>query len=196
MHRQAVMISAMFISNFSFANAEEGAHGLNWWGLGSAYVNQPAIGWSLLTFFVFVGALFYALRQPTVRYLQVRSEQIRQSIEEARRAKESADRRVREYEEKLKKLDDQAASMHQEFAEQGKKEKALLEKAAKQVAEQIAKDTQEAIDAEIARAFAMLQAEAAAHAVKLAKLEIRSRMTPQIEEQLNHDFARTIATMQ
>jgi F-type H+-transporting ATPase subunit b len=167
--------------------------GINWWGLGSQYAERPALGWSLLTFFIFVGILFYAIRKPLSQYLIARSEQIRSAIEEAKRAKEEADARMREYQTKLSKLDEESARMKAEFIEQGRREKELYQETARKVSAAIASEATETIQAELSRAFAVLRAEASGLAIELAQKEIEERLNRDMESKLYERFSKDVS---
>lgn len=103
--------------------------GINWWHLGSAYQDAPALGWVIITFLIFVYGMAKVIKQPLTLYLEMRSKTIKEQIEEGIKAKEEGQKQLKEYEEKLKSLDQEIESMRERVlnqAEAEKKERELL----------------------------------------------------------------------
>ena len=155
----------------------EGMHGesegeLNWWGLGKAYAEKPAIGFLGISFLVFAAGVIYFVRKPLASHLETRADTVKKAIEEATQAKLDAERRARDAEQKLANLDGEMQKLKAEFETQGKAEHARLEAAAHDASARIAKDAEDTITAEIERARQALQREAARLALKLAEERI------------------------
>jgi F-type H+-transporting ATPase subunit b len=145
---------------------------LNWWGLGSAYKENPAIGWMLLTFGVFIFLIRHFVRKPLGEFLQARSAGIKNAIEEGRLAREEAAAKLAQYERRLLELDAEIARLKADFAHQGELEKAKLKLEAEKVAAQMMKDAEQTLKAEVSRALHELKAEIALKLMDSAKASL------------------------
>lgn len=134
---------------------------LNWWGIGSAYKESPAIGWTLITFVIFVAFVVRFAKKPLALFLQERSDHIKNSIEEAKRAKLDATAKLKQYEQRLLELDVEIAKMKSDFHHQGELERARLKQEAEKIAEQIRKESEQSLKAEVAKALHALKREVA-----------------------------------
>lgn len=166
---------------------------INWWGLGSAYREAPALGWYILTFAIFVAGLISFIRKPLSLYLEARSMDIRKAIEEAKKAKEAADLQLREYEKRLLKLDDEIVQMRADFKTQGEIEKARLKESAEKMALLIAKETEETLLTEMRQAAAALQKQAVEEIVGLARQRLESKMTEEMDLTFRESFRQEIS---
>lgn len=163
---------------------------LNWWGIGEAYKESPAIGWTLVTFGIFAGLLFKFVKKPAAVYLQERSDHIKTAIEEAQVAKHDAALKLQQYERRLLDLDSEISKMKSEFAHQGELERARLQEEAEKIAELIRKESEETLKAEVVKALIKLKQEIAQKI--LAKAAEHLHMDSQKSEQRYADFAGDI----
>lgn len=168
-------------------------HVTNWVSLGEVNKHAPALAWLSLTFVIFVGILLYFVKRPLGNYLEHRHVSIKNAIEEARIAKEEAERKKREYEQRLQQLDDEVVKMRAEFEARGRSEMERLEAAGKAAAERILKDAESTIAADFARAQDALKAEASRLALQLAEQRISAALTEADEAQLRTSFISEIA---
>ena len=150
--------------------------------------------WLSLTFLMFVGVLIYFVKRPLGNYLEHRHTGIKSAIEEARLAKEEAESKKREYEQRLQQLDGEVTKLKAEFEARGRAEMERLEVAGKATAERILKDAESTIAADYARAQDALKAEAARLAVELAEQRITAALTANDEAQLRQGFIAEIAS--
>jgi F-type H+-transporting ATPase subunit b len=134
---------------------------LNWWGIGSAYKNSPALGWTLVTFAIFLAVLIKFAKKPLSDFLLERSLNIKNAIEEARRAKLDAEAKLKQYEQRLLDLDAEISQMRADFQHQGELERARLKQEAEKIAEQIRKESEQSLKAEVAKALQALKQEVA-----------------------------------
>lgn len=193
------LTSLLFLLNVSFvplAFTSEGEHtGINWWGLGSEYAHEPAIGWSFVTFLIFIGLIVWFARKPFSLYLQARAKRIKTAIEEAQLAKRQAEERVQEYEGRLKRLDAEIAQMKADFTKQGEKEKELILQAAKRLSEQIEKDVHDTIQAELRHAKTSLSTETAHLVVEAVMQKLSQDLLKDANTKLSHNFSRDLSTL-
>ena len=156
------------------------SHHINWWSLGSAHSENPAMGWYVITFIVFVAGLIYYLRPPLTLFFETRSNDIKKAIEEARMAKVESEAKLRECEARLQSLDAEIAKMKSEFMRQGEIEREQLKEASQAMATQIAKDAQDTIAAEIHHAKTMIKKHLVASVMNLAKQNVQQHMNRQL----------------
>ncbi len=145
---------------------------LNWWGLGSAYKENPAIGWMLVTFGIFIFLLKHFAQKPLSDFLQARSVGIKNAIEEGRIARQEAAAKLAQYERRLLELDSEIARLKADFAHQGELEKSRLKLEAEKVAAQMLKDAEQTLKAEVSRALRELKAEIALKLMDSAKASL------------------------
>jgi F-type H+-transporting ATPase subunit b len=179
--RLAVAAVVLSLSTSALAEGGGGHHGAphvaNWWGMGPEYAETPALGFLTITFLLFVGLLVYFGARPLRQHLQTRADTVEKAIAEATKAKEAALARAREAEAKLAALDGEVSKMKADFEAQGKAEAERIEAAAADMAKKIAKDTEDMVAAEMARAREALRTEAAKLALQLAEDRIRKMLT-------------------
>lgn len=156
------------------------SHHINWWSLGGAHSENPAMGWYMLTFIVFIAGLVYYLRPPLALFFETRSNDIKKAIEEARMAKAESEAKLRECEARLQSLDAEIAQMKSEFMRQGEIERQNLKEAAQLMATQIAKDAQDTIAAEIHHAKLVIKRQLASSVINLAKQNVQQHMNRQL----------------
>lgn len=152
-------------------------HVANWWALGKEHADAPALGWMFVTFITFVVVLAVLLKKPLTVHLENRSDQVKRAIEEAKRAKDAAEARAKDAEEKLRSLDTEMARLRAEFESQGKLEAERIEKLARETAARIQKDAEDTIAAERDRAKIQLQQEAGRLALELAEARIKGALS-------------------
>lgn len=186
----------VLLSRVVFAGSHENANtGINWWGLGSRYVDSPALGWYMLTFAIFVFGLIYAIKKPLGLYLAARSNDIRKAINEAEIAKDEAIKKMQTCEERLSHLDNEIAQMKAEFIKLGTLEKAQLQKTAEQMAIQIAKDADDVIAGSLRKTMYRLKQDMAVQVIALVREEIKYRINQQIETRMQNEFSRDVSKL-
>ncbi|MCX7769869.1 MAG: ATP synthase F0 subunit B [Proteobacteria bacterium] len=90
----------------------------------------------VINFIILFGGIGYAISKPMKSYLKQRSENIRNQILEAKKAKEDAEAKARYYEEKLRNLQNEIEALKEQFKREAEEEK---ERISKEYQEQIEK---------------------------------------------------------
>lgn len=150
----------------------EGGHSINWWRLGSNYKDTPALGWLFLTFFIFIYFLVKTIKKPLSLYLETRSKDIKNQIEESLRVKKESEEKLRQYENKLASLNFEIEKMKKDFLNQAKDEKKELERISLETREKILKDTEDTIKINMLRLKNRLSKEIIEMAINNAKEKI------------------------
>ena len=157
---------------------------INWWGLGSQYNHNPALGWMIITFIIFILLLRHYIRPHLKTYFKSRSQQIKQALEEAQQAKLEAERKLKNYQQRLEHLDEELANIKRSYQQQAEAEKQRIEQAAQQLSVIIAKDAEEAIMAQYKKATTKLQNEV----VRLSISEARKNLAVTANKDLEQNY--------
>lgn len=161
---------------------------LNWWGIGSAYQDSPAIGWTLVTFVIFLLIIRHFVKTPLALFLKTRSQEIKTAIEEAKLTRLDAEAKLKQYEQRLLDLDAEILEMKSDSQHQGALEHARLQQEAEKIAAQIRKDSEQTLKAEVSRAILLLKQEIAEKI--LAKAKQNLNLTSELDARLCHTFVQ------
>jgi F-type H+-transporting ATPase subunit b len=131
----------------------------------------------VINFLLFVFILYrYVI--PTVRdVLRQRREKITLALEEAKRAKEEAERLRKDYELKLAGLAAEQEKIREQALEAAEQERERIVEEARQMAERVKSEVQQIAQREVEEARRTLRQEAANQAVRIATELIQSRLT-------------------
>jgi F-type H+-transporting ATPase subunit b len=131
----------------------------------------------IINFLLFVFILYrYVI--PTVRdALRQRREKITLALEEAKRAKEEAERLRTDYEQKLAGLATEQEKILEQALEAAERERRRIVEEARQMAERVKSEVQQIAQREVEEARRTLRQEAANQAVRMATELIQSRLT-------------------
>ena len=131
----------------------------------------------VINFLLFVFILYrYVI--PTVRdALRNRREKITLALEEAKRAKEEAERLRKDYELKLAGLAAEQEKIREQALEAAERERRRIVEEARQMAERVKSEVQQIAQREVEEARRTLRQEAANQAVRMATELVQSRLT-------------------
>ncbi len=90
---------------------------INFWGLGSKYVNNPALGFHVITFIIFIVIVCVVGKKTLYNYLSMRRNNIKRLVLESSELKTKADYSETLYKKKLNNLDYDIDKLHNEFVE-------------------------------------------------------------------------------
>lgn len=178
----------LILPTFLHASENAGHAEINWWHLGSAYKDAPALGWLTITFAIFVYGLVRMLKKPLSLYLETRSKDIRRQIDEGKRLKEESEAKLAHYEERLKSLDAEIERLKAAFHEQAAAEKVERERVAKEMEVRILQDAEDTIKASYTRSRNRLASEVINRALFLAEETIARSKREQVDEALKNSF--------
>lgn len=176
----------------SLVCASEHSQGINWWHLGAAYKDAPALGWLFLTFLIFVYGLMRAIKKPLGLYLETRSHDIKKQLEEAKIAKEQSEKKLLEYEEKLRLLDHEIDSMKAHFTEQAMAEQKERERIRHELEQRIIREADDSIKANYEREKNRLTEEVLEKALKIAEQLIKDNKRDAVDGALRMAFVKDI----
>jgi F-type H+-transporting ATPase subunit b len=162
----------------SFASSGGGEEG----GGGSQVM---AIVWQVLNFAILVAVLAFAIKKANIKgMLRERTELIKKSIDEAREAKELAQKALAEVEERLKLKDQEIERIISAARSSGESERGAAEEEGKKLSEKILEQAKTNIEFELEQAKAEIRAEAVELAMELARKKIGERLTPDEQRKL------------
>lgn len=158
-----------------------GEHG----GEGPDWVN---FGWRVFNFLALVGLLWWLLAGKIKSFFGGRREEIKTVLEEARLAKEEAQRKFEEYSAKLDKATGEIEGLYEMIKSQGLAEKERMLEDAKKAAEKMKEDTQARIEQEYKKASSKLRVEAVQLSVQMAEDILKRSITPEDHESMVKDY--------
>jgi F-type H+-transporting ATPase subunit b len=139
--------------------------------------------WPVLNFVVLLALLIYGFKKADIKgYFKKRTELIEQTLNEARQAKELAQKALAEVEERLKVKDKEIEEIVASAKYSGEREKARLAEEGERMKEKIMEQARTNIEFELKRAKESIKEEAVEIAMELAEKKLKEKMTK--EEQM------------
>jgi F-type H+-transporting ATPase subunit b len=158
----------------ALASAEEGGGGVDWMGWVWKVVNFAILIFVLVKF---GGPAFRS-------FLQKRTEAIEKSLEEARQARELAEKALAEVQERLKYKDAEIQEIIDAAKLSGEKEREALIKEGEKMSARIIEQARANMEFELKQAREAVKAEAVGLAMELAENKLKEKMTPAEQKRL------------
>ncbi|HEY6839214.1 MAG TPA: ATP synthase F0 subunit B [Geobacteraceae bacterium] len=175
--------------------AEEAAHGAAEHGSHAA-AQMKDFMWRCIDFLALVAILVWALKKADLKgSLKARQSGIEKALQEAVIAREAAEKKMAEYEQKLTKANEEIDAISAAIREEGQKEKARIIAEASATAEKIKEQARNAADQEIVKARAELRAEAAKLAVQLAEQTLREKVEKSDQDRLVGEYLTKVVEL-
>lgn len=173
------IVSVLFsflLSGVAFASEGGGGegHGYDWMGF----------VWQVVNFAILVGVLVYFARKPLRDYLRARTESIQKSIEEARQAREIAEKALAEVQARVNAKDKEIAEIIAMAEKSGQKEKEALIQEGERLAQKLLEQARTNIDFELKQAREAIKAEAVELAMELAEKKIEGKLSEEEQKKL------------
>jgi len=174
--REALLVLVSLATSRVAAAAQEagGQMGIPWWEIFKQAVN----------FGILVGVLVYFLRKPVRAYLVERTRQLKNSMDEAARARASAAEKLLSIELRMGKLSEEIAEMNRKMDAEVDEETRRLREAAQAEIERLRAQVQFAADQEVKKARAELRREAAELSAHAAEEIVAKTITPEDQERM------------
>ncbi len=167
------------VSSVALASGGEGggipAH--KWWDL----------LYRTLNFACLVAILVWALKKPVGNALSSRRQAIAEQFEDLEAQKAEAERKYKEYESKLSRIDEEVESIISSAVKQGEAEKERIIEDANRAAGDIQRQAEMAIQHEISEAKLQLRSEIAEEAVQMAEELIKKNLQAADQNKLVED---------
>ncbi len=175
-----VTLSSLLIAPVFAAVGEAAGHSEEGW---RAATEIPRI----VKFVVIVVLLWFFLRKPPARYFANRREEIQRQLEEAIRAKEEAESKVKEYQTKLQSMEQEVAAIKAESERARENLRQMLMKEARKSSDRVIEQARINIELERKRAVDSLKTEASLLALELAEDLLRENMNDEDRERINKE---------
>ncbi len=151
--------------------------------------------WRILNFVIMAGILIYFVTKPVKNALKGRSETIASDLEEAQKAREEAESKFAEYDEKLNKAEAEIEQIAADLKKEGEIERDKIIAAAREQAEKIKKEAEKSAAFEVARARAELQQEAARLAVELAEELLKKNVNDKDQSNMVDEYMKKVGEL-
>lgn len=166
-----VFVSLLLITTPAFAAPADGFPWLHW-----------ATG--MVNFFIFAYIIYHFGGTAIKEMFAARKETFLADMNAAKKAREEAEERLAELNEKLEAFEQERQGMLDEYHAQGEREKQRIIEAAKRQVEKMRVDATSTIDQEVKKAVAMLEEQAVNRAVELARTKAIEAIDAQKQEEL------------
>ena len=137
---------------------------------------------------IFVGVLIYAGAKPIKQLFHDRRETFLKNMNAAKAAREEAEARLAELNEKIELLEKERQALLDEYHAQGEREKQRLVDTAKKQVEKMRADAEATIEQEVKKAVAMLEKQAVDLAVGMAREKAVKRLDASAQDRLFEGF--------
>jgi F-type H+-transporting ATPase subunit b len=151
--------------------------------------------WRTLNFVIMAGILIYFVTKPVKNALKGRSETIASDLEEAQKARDEAEAKFAEYDEKLNKAEAEIEQIAADLKKEGEIERDKIIAAAKEQAEKIKQEAEKSAAFEVARARAELQQEAARLAVELAEGLLKKNVNDKDQNNMVDEYMKKVGEL-
>lgn len=146
------------------------------------------LGWQIINFIILLVIMYLVMRKNLGAYFVQRSNKIGMDIDEAQKARIEMERRIKEYEARLKGVDQEVARMREEAQKEAEALTRKIREDTKRASEMILQQAQKSIQLETKKAQEALKAEASLLAINLAEEILRRDITPEDQERLIQDY--------
>jgi F-type H+-transporting ATPase subunit b len=166
-----------------------------WASAAEAEHHAPSINqiWFPLGNFLIFAFIIVRYALPLVRdFLQTRRDEILARLKEAAAKKQQAEAVVRDYRQRLARLDQESQSMHASFREEGERERANLVREAEILAAKIKADARFLADQEVKVARQKVREEMAKQAEATARELVQRHLSSSDQGRLVEDFVQSI----
>ncbi|NOZ86375.1 MAG: ATP synthase F0 subunit B [Deltaproteobacteria bacterium] len=135
------------------------------------------LGLSAINFVLFILLLVFLLKKPAKDFFSQRHKEISSRIEEARKIKQEAESKYKEYEQRLKHLDEEVEQILKDARSDGEREKQKIIEEAERTAEKIKRDAGRMVEQELRSAKLSLKKEAVSEAVEAAAKILKENLS-------------------
>jgi F-type H+-transporting ATPase subunit b len=136
--------------------------------------------------------LYYLLNKPIRNFLNQRQQGVRESLDEAEKAKAEAAVRYKEMERRLAQAQKEIEELKQMLLDQGRREKEKILASAQAEAEKIRRQAEATAAQELKQAQHMLRGEAVELAARMAEGILRKGIGPKDHERLVQEYVDTV----
>lgn len=147
----------------------------------------PAVNFTFLA-----GLLFFLLRKPVAGAIAARRDNIKVQVEEARAQKAEAEKRYREFSQKLSAFEREAADILEHARRDAEATRGRIIKEAQQTAERIVKDAESTAHSNLQEFKDQIRKETIAKAIELAEKVIRDRLSADDHRRIVNEYVEKV----
>ena len=144
--------------------------------------------WKTLDVIILVGLLYWMLAAKIKEFFVGRRQDIKDSMENAAKQKTEAEKKYREYSEKIDKASHEIDGIMEMIKAQGVAEKQKIIEDADKVAQKMKEDAQARIEQEFNKASSQLRSEAVSLSVEMAEEILKKNITAQDHEVMVREY--------
>lgn len=152
---------------------------------------EEAFHW--FNFLLLLGGIGYLVKKLLVPFLEERGKLIREDMDRSAKALADADQRLAVVEDKLKRMDEEMASVRQAAFHESTAERERIEQAAAADARKVLATAEQEIEAAVKAARQELKVFTSELALGLAEKNIRDSLTPSSEERILRNFVQDLS---
>lgn len=175
------MLATLHLKGLAFA--AEGGH------------SPESLFWPVANFAIFMGVIIYFLLKPAKGFLARRRDAVRSAIEEAKQAKEMAEAKYLEYEEKLKQVAKEAEEILTYSSKEGELERKRIIANAAKVTERMKKEIKIAATRELEKARSVLKEEAVTLSLEAAEQLLKDTISDADQERLTKEYIKKMGVL-
>lgn len=165
----STVAAVLLVASAAYASGGGGEH--------EAAANPLEWVWKILNFVILVVVLVYVGRKPMSDYLAARTEVIKKSLDEARQARELAQKALDEVKVRLQSVDSEVAAIIEAARNSGEKEREHLIEDGKALSARIIEQAKSNIDFEVKRAKDAIREEAVRMTMDLVEKQIAEKLS-------------------
>lgn len=182
------LLCVLLLPALALASGGEGGHA------DSGVVLKDFI-WRCVNFAVMVGLLGYFVSKPIRNGLQNRRTDIEKALADATAAREAAEAKAHEYQEKLAKAAAEIDTIYAAIRREGELERDKILASSKEMAAKIEQEADAKASSAVARARLELRAEAARLAVELAEELLAKNVTAADQKRLVDEYMQKVGEL-
>ena len=195
MKRKAIVLGGLTIlllvllANLGFAS-EGGGHHVD------SGKQMKDFMWRCIDFGALMAILVWALKKADVKgALKARQSGIEKALQEAVTARQTAEKKLAEYGQKLAKANEEIDAIAAAIREEGEREKARIIAEAQATAEKIKVQARQTADQEVAKARTELRAEAARLSVQIAEQTLKEKINKDDQDRLVGEYLTKVVEL-
>lgn len=141
-----------------------------------------------VNFAILFTVLYMVLAKPLKDFLASRSDSVRKALDEAKRVREEAEKRYKEYQEKMDLLAGEAKTLKESLIDEGNKERARIVEEANKAAQRIKEQAHFSAEQEIKKARQALKEETANLIAEMTEEKLKKEINGADQERLVREY--------
>lgn len=155
-------------------------------------VKLPVLIFQVITFLIFIGAMYAALYKPVLRIMQQRTEKIKSQIQAAEAQRAEAERLRAEYENRVREIESRAHEALQKAIRDGDAVRAKMLDEARQEARRMIEEAKSQIQADRDKTMRQMQRDIADLAALVAERAARKIVDPATHQRLVEELTQEV----